>query len=696
MRNKCKDPCPGTCGQSALCEVINHLPICSCPLGYTGDPFSHCRIMEIIPEAKRDPCNPSPCGPNSQCREINGQGVCSCVQGYNGSPPQCRPECVVSSECSATQACVNQKCVDPCRGTCGSNARCEVINHSPICSCQVGQTGDPFKSCYELPPKAIERDEQIPKNPCEPSPCGPNSMCRANGPTPSCQCIAGYIGTTPNCRPECVINPDCPSNQACINQKCRDPCPGSCGTDAECRVVSHTVSCTCSVGYTGNPFVQCIIQQREPINPCEPSPCGPNAECIQRDEAGACICIEDYHGNPYEGCRPECVLSSDCPTDKACIRNKCKDPCPGICGQDAQCQVVNHVPTCTCLSGYVGDPFVLCRIKPHDPITEPTVLDPCRPSPCGPNSKCLDRNGVAVCSCETEYIGAPPNCKPECVVSSECPQNKACHKFKCANPCAGTCGVNAKCEVINHNPICSCPFNMIGDPFTRCYQKAQDPEPAPRPVNPCNPSPCGLYSECRAIGESPSCSCLPNYFGSPPNCRPECVVNTDCSSDRACIAEKCRNPCDGSCGFNSECRVQNHIPICNCRQGFTGDPFTQCVEIVEVVRPTQSTDPCDPSPCGANAICRDGVCSCTQNYFGDAYSGCRPECTLNTDCSPNKACINNRCIDPCPGTCGQNAKCDVNNHIPACSCPSGYTGDPFTLCRIIPEIRKKSFIIFIL
>nr|1OIG_A Chain A, Dumpy, isoform Y len=24
-------------------------------------------------------------------------------------------------------------------------------------------------------------------------------------------------------RPECVLNSDCPSNQACVNQKCRDP-----------------------------------------------------------------------------------------------------------------------------------------------------------------------------------------------------------------------------------------------------------------------------------------------------------------------------------------------------------------------------------------------------------------------------------------------------------------------------------------
>lgn len=98
--------------------------------------------------------------------------------------------------------------------------------------------------------------------------------------------------------------------------------------------------------------------------------------------------------------------------------------------------------------------------------------------------------------------------------------------------------------------------------------------------NPCMPSPCGLYSECRAVGDTPSCSCLPNYIGSPPNCRPECVVNTDCPSDKSCIAEKCRNPCEGACGINSECRIQNHIANCICRPGFTGDPFTQCIEYI--------------------------------------------------------------------------------------------------------------------
>ena len=108
-----------------------------------------------LPVEPGDPCSPSPCGPNSQCKQVNGQGVCSCLHGYIGSPPGCRPECVVSSECAQNRACVDQKCVDPCPGTCGLNTRCEVINHSPICSCNQGFTGDPFTRCFPIPCKHV-------------------------------------------------------------------------------------------------------------------------------------------------------------------------------------------------------------------------------------------------------------------------------------------------------------------------------------------------------------------------------------------------------------------------------------------------------------------------------------------------------------------------------------------------------------
>lgn len=79
-------------------------------------------------------------------------------------------------------------------------------------------------------------------------------------------------------------------------------------------------------------------------------------------------------------------------------------------------------------------------------------------------------------------------------------------------------------------------------------------------------------------------------------------------------------------------------------------------------RPTEKVDPCNPSPCGSNALCNHqniaAACQCIPEYFGDPYFACRPECISSTDCPPNKACKQLKCIDPCPGTCGVNARSD--------------------------------------
>jgi len=96
------------------------------------------------------------------------------------------------------------------------------------------------------------------------------------------------------------------------------------------------------------------------------------------------------------------------------------------------------------------------------------------------------------------------------------------------------------------------------------------------PINPCIPSPCGLYSYCKDSNGYPSCSCQENYIGSPPNCRPECTINEECPKNKACMKQKCQDPCPGSCGVNANCNVYNHNPICSCIDGYTGDPFTSC------------------------------------------------------------------------------------------------------------------------
>lgn len=180
---KCVDPCPGACGTGARCTVNNHIPSCTCPSGSSGDPFSFCTEIEIprkyrvasyflvinptnkeylkyiffqIPAISRSACSPSPCGPYSECTvNANGAAACSCRAGHIGSPPSCRPECLVSSECKLQQACIDRKCRDPCEGACGRGAQCQVIAHSPICTCNDGYTGDPFTYCYPTPGKFL-------------------------------------------------------------------------------------------------------------------------------------------------------------------------------------------------------------------------------------------------------------------------------------------------------------------------------------------------------------------------------------------------------------------------------------------------------------------------------------------------------------------------------------------------------------
>lgn len=74
-----------------------------------------------------------------------------------------------------------------------------------------------------------------------------------------------------------------------------------------------------------------------------------------------CKCKPDYYGNPYVACKPECVVDSDCPRYLDCVRNKCIDPCPGACGINAICDVLNHQAMCNCPTGYTGSPLARCH-----------------------------------------------------------------------------------------------------------------------------------------------------------------------------------------------------------------------------------------------------------------------------------------------------------------------------------------------
>lgn len=159
----------------------------------------------------------------------------------------------------------------------------------------------------------------------------------------------------------------------------------------------------------------------------------------------------------------------------------------------------NHVPWCSCPRGMIGSAVIPCR-----PVVKHT---------------------------------------PKCAETLDCPSNKQCINQNCVDPCVGRCGVNSICTVEEHSPICNCAQGYTGDALVVCHQMSK--------INPCLSLPCGKNAECQISDDKYTCRCSPNYIGRPPNCRPECKFNSHCSSDKACIDRRCRNPCDALCGLNS-------------------------------------------------------------------------------------------------------------------------------------------------
>ncbi|CAB4064901.1 unnamed protein product [Lepeophtheirus salmonis] len=453
---------------------------------------NHCLLT--LPQTRTiiDPCSPSPCGPGTNYT-ING----------------CGPECTIDPECRNGLVCINQRCTnrpDPCNPSpCGPGTTCkENGNGNPVCQCQSG---------------LVPKPDTITGTTCREN---------QNG-NPVCQCNKGLVpkpDTITGCGPECFVDAECHGGFVCLNQKCsqkQDPCepspcgPGtickkSCGpecvTDRDCHSgfdlqaningnpVCHCLSdfipkpdtitgcgyecerdSDCQSSYICNDF-KCIVKP----DPCDPSPCGPGTSCYPNFNGNPiCKCLLGLVPKPdtITGCGPECKRDPDCNRGY-------------ICQTGAECMVnTSGNPICRCQKGLVPKPDTITGCGPECVIdsdcdsgyickTQTCIVrpDPCDPSPCGDGAICEENAyGNPTCHCKLGLIPKPDpfiRCGPECVIDRDCNQGYICNNTKCViepDPCQPSpCGIGALCTKTGRSLgfYCDCPEKYFGDPNVEC------------------------------------------------------------------------------------------------------------------------------------------------------------------------------------------------------------------------------------
>ena len=420
-----------------------------------------------------------PCGSGTACDVRQHTATCTCLSGLFGNPyvgclAEDKPQCQSDFDCRQDLACVDGICKDLCSHLkpCGIGATCRVIDagqqRTVLCECPIGYTGSAYEEC-----KIIDDD-----------------------------------------KPDCKYDADCPIFEACIDEKCRDPCADNpCGVNAECRAITHHAICSCPSGYKGDGLDTCSPLECQKDSDCSDNsvclnsrcveacllsrPCGSSAQCIASDHSTECKCLSGYTGDPYVFCTAVgCTSDNSCPSSHACLNGKCVDSCKinNPCDRTQTCEIVNHRPLCSCPKGHslqsgvclpvVAAPKPECSLDVNcgdsEGCIEGRCEDLCEKNPCGHQATCTVKDGhhhkIVKCECGPGMIGNPmkecihiPSAQSGCISERDCPPYETCIDGHCADPCKRSpCASGALCRTVSHRAICSCPSGFHGDPYRLC------------------------------------------------------------------------------------------------------------------------------------------------------------------------------------------------------------------------------------
>lgn len=713
LRN-CTSVCEAVrCGLNAHCVGRTHQAACECLPGFIGDaahgcqkPPQHlcdtdkdcqvdkkCSLAEDGIRDCVDVCYEQKCPEGTYCIGRDHQQSCECLSGYSRLPSdgegRCAPNtCQNNHDCPEEEVCSLTRqgildCVSACRGVgCGSNAICAARQHKAVCECKDGFEGNADDLTRGCRPKDLCSSDidcgslevcrlspagiKVCVDGCADDPCGANARCSVSNHFVVCSCQEGFTGQPDSKAVGCQ---EIQAGRVCTH-------PGQCiiidkdtGYDKDERCTSDTNCNPAEVCEEGKCILGCrrdsdctfdkACFNSKCVNPCSvQTPCGVNAECQPVVHRPRCTCLAKYTGNSYDYCSPipespppECQADSNCqlgkicehekclegcrfdencPHDKACINRQCLTPCdfPGACGENAQCSAYNHRPQCSCAAEYTGDANIRCTA-----IITPICF---HDADCGSGTIC--ESGKCIDACRSD---------------DSCPYTMACINRRCQDPCSvfGACGRNAGCRSENHKAVCACPAEYRGDANVVCdREEIQKPESCPSDA-----------------------ACQFGYICEAGSCIEGCRNDEQCTPEKTCYNQACKDPCSfaTSCGANTNCAPNSHRPVCTCKSGFVGDPHVEC-------RPLRDVRECEhDADCGDRLICDSSHC----------IVGCRN----NRGCSKEEACINRLCQNPCGffGVCGRNAECTPQNHTANCQCPSGYRGNPNTVCTEAPPQCTK-------
>lgn len=223
-------------------------------------------------------------------------------------------------------------------------------------------------------------------------------------------------------------------------------------------------------------------------------------------------------------------------------------------------------------------------------------------------------------------------CQPTCRSNSSCPDFQFCQNNICTQELR--CKSDEECSINE-----KCIQNALGQ------AECQDS---------CSLVVCGRNAECSVRNHEAICTCKPGYRGNPNDdklgCRHvECETNVQCSNDKLCDQYMCKIAClvHNPCGKNALCSAENHLQVCYCQPGFTGNPQIGC----------QLIDYCAEAPCGPGASCHNSrgsyKCVCPHGSVGNPYvEGCKVavECDVNDDCPTAAECVKSNGVHKCRGT----------------------------------------------